>query len=162
MSATAPSYEVLYDFESQIEDAFSSMMAGLTDARCFTQRTDQELVTPRFEFAFTSGAATGHHGRARDGLFYPDAFAGSLRVRHVTARSADITYTMHRQYVATLRRYCYQFETRLTESLLPYLTIDSVLEQSSTQGIDAEHREDITEINFAIAFAIRPGAWPLP
>jgi len=160
MSAKAPTYDILYDFESQIEEAFSDVLDEKTAIGCYTQRSNQDLTTPRYEFQFTNGAATGKHGRAKDGFLYPDGWSGTLRARLITERKADVSFTAHRQSVAKLRRYIAQFETFITEENLPYLDIESVMETGSSQGIDEDQKHDITELSFLVGFYIRPNAWP--
>lgn len=161
MSEIAPSYDVLYDFESQLESAFAAFLESITETPCHIQRGGAELVPPCYEFQFTNGAATPHEGIARDNRLYPDAFNGALRVRHVTVRKDDFTLADHRRGVARMRRHCYQFMLYAPQTLLPYLGVSDVRESGSLQGIDPERQWDITELTFAVAFYIRPGSWPV-
>lgn len=161
MIVPAPDYESLYDFETQIETAFAELLEEKTTISSHGQRSEDNLPVPRYEFQATTGAATGHYGKAKDGLVYPDAFECVLRCRHVTSRRNDFSLHDHRRNVSALRRWMYRFETQITSDRLPYLTIDSILETGSTQGVDPDNELDITDISFAVAFAIRPNAWPL-
>ena len=160
MIRRADTLRQLFDFESQIEEAVESVLSS-TGVASYSQRSDRELVVPRFEVQFTAGAATGSYsGPQTYMLRYPDAFNGSLKIRHITSRSGDITYTQHRQNVSQIRENLYRHEMLITEDVLPFLKLDSILENGSSLGVDEDVRHDITELTFAVVFFVRPSAWP--
>ncbi len=156
----APTYEALYDFESQIEQCFAAIAEARSNVPAFAQRGETTLPDTRIEFAFTTDEAIQSYSIANDGFRYPSSFKGLLRASVISKRRKDFTLTEHRRLVAAVRACIYQFETLITRDNLPYLNLLLALESGSEQELDEQKEQDLTSIQFSIHFHIRPDAWP--
>jgi hypothetical protein len=154
----APSYASLYTFEDSIEAACAAVFAT-AGLNCNVSASTAELATPRVEIQLIVNQATGHLGENPQGDGYPDFFNGTLKLAVVTKRFEDPLSPA--TYRGKMRSLLYRFDEVFVEELLPYHSVQEVIEIGTTFLTDAETLEDTSIVTWKIQFAIRPGAWPL-
>lgn len=155
----APKFSTCYQFEDAIEAAVKSAFNS-SILNCYAQKDDDTVGTPRTHVQFTTGSALDHWSALlSDGSTRQDMFNGTLQVGIVTNRQDD-TADSHSATRGTVRDILYNFQTTLTESLLPYHKIVRVVETGTTPEVSSEDDHDISTISFQLTFQIRPSAWP--
>lgn len=158
----AETYEQLFNFEDTFEEALAGVLAE-SAVPAFTQRSEGEITSPRFEPSFRVGEATGHVKRLSDGTFAaPDTFRAQIVIRIITARGENPE--SHAPYRAKIRQILYQHARYFNVNNLPFhhLIEGTVLESGATHAISTDEDEDISEITFNCQFGIRFDAWPEP
>ena len=153
----APDYESIYNYEDAIESAVKTLFVA-NDITTYRQRDDDEVATPYCGIQFTVGAATGHLAQLPEGGERPDQFAATLRVMIFTDRARNAAD--HETLRAKIRHLIYGFQENVTRADTPYHTIFAATESGSTQAVQTEDKQDVSEITFNIGFGIRRDAWP--
>lgn len=163
----APDYATLYDFETQMEGAWQSVLleflAPLGITQVFVTRDDAVLDTPRVEVEFHVGNALNQR-KAFPGPPYreiPNAFNAALVVRVVTTRALAENKVQHGPLRGLLRYNLSASANRIkAQTNLPYLQILEMLPASSVPRIIDEKEQDISEMQYSMQFAINNNAWP--
>jgi hypothetical protein len=164
----ASTYADLYDWETLIENGIASAISTILGASSIgaqvnvTRGTGTE-ETPRVDVTFSPGSSLGHMttiGQANPKQV-PDMFDGTLTLRISTARPIeDDDAELHGEIRGWVRYVMSAGARGLNETILPYLQIMDMLPSGSASQIYDEKSQDITELSYAVKFAIRPSAWP--
>lgn len=161
----APDIQTLYDFESQIEGAFETLLAAQFLAKSITCSTSvsRDLSidsTPRVEIVLSLAASLNQRttiGQATPKQV-PNAFAGNLAISVVTTRGTN--RSSHGPIRGVVRYVMSGANGILSDVVLPYLQILDLVPAASAPEVYAEKDQDITVLNYAIAFAVKDSAWP--
>ena len=161
----APNLPTLYDFETQIESVWVSVMSTAFSAQLpaasvqvIGTRDASIDQTPRLEVELHVGNVLRTRRGVLNGSYreIPIAFTGTLRFRLISTRP----YASHGMLRGIVRSTVSASANVITSSNLPYLQILEILPSSSTPQIYDEKAQDITEMDYAIQFAIKNEAWP--
>lgn len=164
----APDFYTLYDFESQIEDAWSEILMGELStagiiAQVVTSRDPESKITPRIELSFALGAALEQRTTAGQSSpkQVPNAFAGTLTVLVATTRPIPTDNANIHGQLRGLCRYCLSAAKQaIGDSNLPYLQLLDQLPSSATPQVFDDKEQDLTQMIYAVIFSIRNDAWP--
>lgn len=164
----ASTYADLYDWETLIENGIASAISTILSATSIagqvnvTRGTETES-TPRVDVTFSPGISLGQMtamGQANPKQV-PGAFDGTLTLRISTARAIeDDNAELHGQIRGWVRYVMSAGARGLNTTILPYLQILDMLPSGSASQIYDEKSQDITELSYAVKFAIRNDAWP--
>lgn len=161
---SAPDFQTLYDFESQMEGAAQAILAAALASLgvpVFVTRDQSTKDTPRVEVEFSVGAAGRQRKGTGTGATYrevPNSFQGLLRARVVTTRPAN--HDVHGQIRGLVRYTLSATPCVLNGGTLPYLGVLEMLPSGSSPRILDEKEQDITELDYALTFCIQNDAWP--
>lgn len=155
----APDLDTLLDFEGEMETGWSKQFDcdGLPSIN--KQQDDDDLVTPRYAFKFSSsGVFNGHSALCDDGLQRYDMLKGMMEVQVYTHRSEN--KAQHKRYRSGARRVALGFRKRFGPDVMPYYEIGEVREAGSQPSVRGEDDIDATALLFEVVFQIRQDAWP--
>jgi hypothetical protein len=155
----AANYYELLQFEDSIESAVVSVLNanGLTAVR---QRGNTSLATPRVEVRMITGAAEEHYGYDAAGEPFVNFWHATIQLAIVTNRSRnDASHTTYRGKCRWLMQRLALFNT---DVLLPYHTIERILESGTSPEIQPDENHDASVVSFAVDFCIRNDAYPTP
>ncbi len=163
----APDLPTLYDFETQIESAFQSVLqAALLTASIVCQviitRDSAIDDTPRIELQCTVGAPLSQRrGTGTIGVNYreiPIAFGFKLSATVITTRP---TNDNEHGAIRGLTRFNLSAAANvITARNLPYLQILEMLPAGSPPAILDEKQQDKSLLEYDGWFAIQNSAWP--
>jgi hypothetical protein len=157
----APDFPTIYQIEEAVEDAAKSILetAGLD---VFTTRSEEDITTPRCAIQFSLGNETGRHYIDSAGVVRPAQWRGVFRVQVVTNRTTEgnNSTTNHQTYKGIVRNEIAQWNTKFTETLLPYHVVADIEHSGSTPSIRTEDDQDVTEISLTMTVSVRATAWP--
>lgn len=162
----APSTQVIRNFKGNFRAAVAGILAtaGWTDV--MLERSSARLKTSaRKEITFDLGEALNLE-TLDTGIRVYDFFSARLRVRIVTARRSDQTHgsdearDLHESFVADALDLLAEDKSPFTAELLPYYTVKTLRPLGTKSDLDVLAMEDFTDVEFALEFGIRRGAWP--
>jgi len=151
----------LFDFETQLESCVSSVLSSAGITLRHTSRDTADIVTPCVSVIYNHSGPwpTGATRMYKLGDYWiEDQFSGTIQIDVITDRNRN--RSSHSSYRSKVRSALYQWNTTVTDLLLPYLSIGIFHEASVTQGMDPENNLDISTMSWAVVFAIKPTAWP--
>lgn len=163
----APDIPTLYDFETAYESALANYFANLNGAP-FAQvltpttqtNTEPSLETPRVTLAL-SITGTGDKEDFRQGSTTANYYShkvASLALSVATCRSN--TAQNHGNLRGRARQAMLEVTAALNSNTVPYYQTIFVTEQSSSQAIDPDNDEIITQLTYGLEFWIKPDSWP--
>lgn len=160
---SAPDYEQLYDFESNIELGIKAILEmpladGGFDLRVYRQTDGDTVQHPYVAIQLVLGSALDHPIETPGGGKRNDVWESTLKTQIVTERIR--TTNQHSLYRQRCRKAFYAFRTTFTEEALPYYQVLNMFESGSTPTVRGDNNEDISDLNWYLRFAIRPRAWP--
>jgi len=158
----APSYDVLYDLEGQLEGPFAAILKANGLANVYTSRDDDQIQTPAVVVrAVVQGLAPNPQWKmmGTPQRQIPISFEAMLIAEVITGRrNPDAP-----QHGAIRGRVRYLFSAAanlILSSNFPYLQIVQILPQGGTPKITDDKELDRSEIHHSVKFAIRDDAWP--
>jgi hypothetical protein len=161
----APDFFTLYDFETQIETAWKTV---LVTALAAVPITCQVLVTrdsatdntPRIELSMALRGIISQR-RIEGNKLVPNAFNAVMTARVVTTRPVDNTGTpLHGTIRGLVRNTMAANTDVINNTLLPWLQILEYLPGAGSPQIIDEKEQDVTELTYDFQFAIANEAWP--
>lgn len=163
MSATL---DQIYDIETALEAAFKTLFEEeLFTTYVTNDAAEFQKSRPRVEIMFALGSETGHNS-THSTYYRPDAFNGSLVVAVVTPADDTNGTAQHAQYRARVRNLMAKCRTRFKsdadgdDALLPYHTVQDVVESGTAPAYAPEDGVYISRGNYELKLNIRPDAWP--
>lgn len=154
---SAPSYEILYQFEDGFEFACKTLFtaAGL---RAFRQIDTDTVQTPYVGIQFTMGAAQQEYTQDKQGVIRDRTFTAQIRTQIVCSRARNRNeLATHRSLIRSIM---YDFARVFDEDVLNYYQIGLCAESGGSNSFDTEANEDLCDMIWGITFHIRDGAWP--
>lgn len=160
----AASYAVLYDFEAQLEAAFS---AALT-ADSLTNYTSLATTDKEGPFVVAQVTVGGGLRQYDQGLSKGNsAFNFEVELQICTNRTSSTGNTDHATYRGKVRNIMERWLASGTQTggsamnaRLTYLVIDDLARTGGSRGVDSESRYDITTETYSGVFRIKSDAWP--
>lgn len=160
----APNYQTLYDFETQLETAWATILTTALAAipitcQVLTTRSATTDNTPRVELECLVGPALSQRKGLSTGTYreVPNAFKFTLAVRIVTTRP---TNDNQHGVIRGLIRYNLTASANVITAQLAYLQILEQLMQTGASHIIDEKEQDVSELTYDGWFAIADSAWP--
>jgi hypothetical protein len=165
----APNIQTLYDFETQLETAWVSILTAAFAAAsisCGVASTRSAVIedTPRVDLEVLVGSALKQR-RGVTTLIYPNtyyreipiAFDAKLQVSIVTTRP---TNDAEHGAIRGLVRYNLTGSANVIGAQLPYLQVMEQLNESGSSRLIDEKEQDISLLIYDFQFAISNDAWP--
>ncbi len=171
----APNIATLYDFESAYEDALRNYylnvnVGGFTFPQVLTPRTNLTTAnfqaTPRLQIrAGITGLAASGSGVQETAITlnniatnYYSYYTLGVTIDVVTSRSNSSQ--PHGLYRGATRQGMLEYTASMNANTVPYYQTAFVNPGSSTQAMDAENDEIITQLGYSIDFFIPPSSFP--
>lgn len=162
----ASSLPDLFDFETHYEDALANYFANI-NATPFTQiltpRTnltaEAEVATPRLEIRMAitgEGIQEGYVPNSTARFYTHRTSTVTLRV----ATNRDNASQNHGTMRGAVRQAMLQVTAAMNANVLPYYQTIYVNEAGSVQGVVTGNDEIVTDLTYAIQFAINVSQWP--
>lgn len=164
----APDFPTLYDFETQIEDAFKSAIIGLLTANnliasVYVSQDPLTKTTPRIELSVSMGAALSQmttKGQANPKQ-NPNASEFTISAVIATTRLLpDDDGGIHGPLRGLVRYALSAGAKQIGDANLSFLQILECLPVGGTPQVVDEKNTDKTELVYGGKIAIRNEAWP--
>ncbi len=165
---TAPSYDVLMDFETGMINAFSAVFALAGINPPLLPQSTSEIISPQFAFHFMDGGVLDQHQQEVFGYKTYDHFKGILDVIVFTARTEDAGVNNLGLYRSRVRQIFALWRGKFAERdnfgnlICPYYQILDIIGRGNTVSFDSEKDMDMSALHYEVKFAVRPDAWPQP
>jgi hypothetical protein len=162
MPSPAPDFETLYDFETQVEDAFEAILKANGIPNVFTSRAPDTITTPAVVLRFVTGQVASQRAlRGNPPRLVPNGFEGTLIAEILTGRRlADAP--VHGPFRGKVRYLLSAAANVIDQTNTPWIQILDFLPAGGTPQITDEKEIDRSALHFAMKFAIRNEAWPSP
>jgi len=156
----APNLATLYQFEGQLDSAFSSVLSA-SGTPAFFAHTTEEKPADRIEVMAEIGAATDQLATNKEF----NTYNFNLTATAYTQRDLDEPLpTRHRWLVGQIRARLSVLNSaaNFTSGNLPYLQLLKLVPAGSASDFDnsQDRAQDITRLQYAGQFAIISTAWP--
>lgn len=167
----APSYKVLFDFKTQIEQAAYQILAagGITPGMP-GQETERVPVSTT-TVSFAPGGATGDKGLVADKLNEEyDTFEGVLTVENMTDFLVDEENGdgyLTREHVRRLDELCATEHALFMEHIRPfgayldYLDVQMLMPIEPDEAPESEREVNVARKRWRLRYKIRSDAWPV-
>lgn len=162
----APNIPDLFDFETHYENAVSNYYASINGNpfnQIVTPRTNLNveggLETPRLEVRLAiTGTGIQEYPIPNSAVRFRPHKTASLTLRVATNR--DNTSQPHGLLRGYARQGMLEVTAALNANTLPYYQTVFVVESGSIQGIADVNDEIVTDLTYAIEFAVQSSQWP--
>ena len=158
---SAPDLATLYDFETQIEAAVSSILTAGGVTVQAVSRSEVNVASPFCTVTYQHGGpwpSGAPRLSNQGGDWGPDQFSGTVQITVATDRKRNPN--THKTYRGGVRSLGYRFVSQFTGVNLPYIAVMDFTE-TGTQPVEDEGKNlDLSILSWDIRFAILPGAWP--
>ena len=154
--------EEIFDFETAFEKAAQAILttAGIS---AFISQQQESLPTVSTGISFDVGSATEARTIVPSGNQEYFKYRGTMTMEVAVARDeagGDGTSTFLAKIRAKIRVAMMRSKVPFTVTNLPLYIVDDIKPEGTTTGLDAVRNQDLVSLRFAIAFHIRPNAWP--
>ena len=155
----AASFEILYAFDENMNDAFAALLTtgGLTVVK---RGDSDDVATPYSVVDFVTGAARDHWKQMSDGSQRPDSWNAKLTIGIKTHRSTAAQVDIQKNWKAKLRKIFYDIKTNFVEANFPYYYVAQIMETGESPSLVTEDDHEICGVEWDIIFGIRTNAWP--
>ena len=161
----APTIASLFDIETGYESALANYFGNVNASwQILTPQTRANAVTstdflktPRITIS-ASVASWGDQVAYQNGVQY--YCAPTLQLHLAAATNRDSTAQNHGLFRGSIRQAMLGVTQSLNANAVGYYQTVDVKESSSTQGIDTENEEIVTNLNYEVRAFIPPSSWP--
>ena len=158
----AQDIDTLYDFESQMEEAFAGILTADGFPHVYTSRDPEKIITPAVVLRFATGAALSQRAlRGDPPRLVPCAFEGTMIAEIITGRRLPDAPD-HGPFRGRVRFLLSAAANLIEDRNMPWLQILDFLPGGTSPAMTEEKEIDRSAIHFAMKFAIRNEAWPSP
>jgi hypothetical protein len=158
--STPASFEDLYDFETQFEDAFAAVLKANGISNVFVSRDAERIQTPGVILRFVTGSYDPHQYRMKGTPPRQVAigFDGTLFVDVVTSRNMDDV--KHGPFRGLVRYLLSPAANVISSVNMPCLQLLQLYATGGTPTMLDEKEQDRSGLHYDAKFAIRDSAWP--
>jgi hypothetical protein len=156
----APDYASLYDFESQIEDLFVTILKTYAIPGIYPSRDANKIQTPSVVLRFVTGSpGTQRTTKGTPPRLVPVGYEGTMFAEVITGRRN--TDAPDHGAIRGQVRYLLSAGANLVNTTnSPWLQILEILPSGGTPQTTDDKDLDRSVLQFAFKFAIRDDAWP--
>lgn len=158
----APDIATLYDFETAYEDALANYIGTVNATwQVLTPRSninvDTIVVTPRVTIEF-SITGTGEQREIQNNVEYYADRRGMFTIQAVSGRNDPAQN--HGQMRGAIRQAMLGSQAVFNANSVPYYQTIDLSEGGSSQSVNAENDEILTQLTYPIWFSFMPSAYP--
>ena len=156
---------IIYDFEGDLDKAFAQALDIYTsqelNLKTFPLQTTESLPENRIEVSVIIQGSTGPQGMTQQFGQSANAYTGRVEINIVTRRQDFPNPGRARALVRAALDPRNSVDAQIASSL-EYIDLVEITPTDCMRGVheDADKKQDLSMLSYAIKFSLKPGAFP--